>query len=35
MYKNGKFLLRADNKEFKDIVVNSKDSFQIIGRVYI
>ena len=35
MYKNGKFLLRADNKEVKDINVGSKDKFQIIGRVYI
>lgn len=35
MYKNDKFVLRADNKEVKDITVNSKDTFQIIGRVYI
>ena len=35
MYKKGKFILRADNKDVKDISVNSKDSFQIIGRVYI
>lgn len=35
LYKNGKFLLRADNKEFKDINVSSKDKFQIIGRIYI
>lgn len=35
LYKNDKFVLRADSKEFKDITVNSKDLFQIIGRVYI
>lgn len=35
MYKKDKFILRADNKDVKDINVNSKDSFQIIGRVYI
>ncbi len=35
MYKKDKFLLRADNKDVKDITVNSKDKFQIIGRVYI
>ena len=35
MYKNGKFVLRADNKEIKDINISSKDQFQIIGRVYI
>ena len=35
MYKNGKFILRADKKDSKDISVNSKDDFQIIGRVYI
>lgn len=35
MYKKDKFVLRADNKDVKDITVNSKDKFQIIGRVYI
>jgi len=35
MYKRDKFILRADNKDVKDITVNSKDNFQIIGRVYI
>ena len=35
LYKNDKFVLRADSKDFKDITVNSKDLFQIIGRVYI
>lgn len=35
MYKNNKFVLRADNKQYKDITVNSKDTFQIIGKVYI
>ena len=35
MYKKDRFVLRADNKDVKDITVSSKDSFQIIGRVYI
>ena len=35
MYKKDKFVLRADNKDNKDITINSKDKFQIIGRVYI
>ena len=35
LYKNDKFVLRADNKNYKDITVNKKDSFQIIGRVYV
>ena len=35
LYKKDKFVLRADNKDFKDITINSKDTFQIIGRVYI
>ncbi len=35
LYKKDKFILRADNKNFKDITITSKDSFQIIGKVYI
>lgn len=35
LYKKDKFVLRADNKDVKDININSKDVFQIIGRVYI
>ena len=35
LYKKDKFILRADSKDIKDITVNSKDSFQIIGKVYI
>jgi transcriptional regulator with XRE-family HTH domain len=35
MYKKDKFILRADNKNVKDISVSSKDSFQILGRIYI
>lgn len=35
MYKNDKFVLKADNRDIKDITVNSKDKFQIIGKVYI
>lgn len=35
LYKKDKFVLRADNKDIKDITINNKDSFQIIGRVYV
>ena len=35
LYKKDKFILRADNKDIKDITINNKDSFQIIGKVYI
>ena len=35
MYKKDKFLLRADNKDVKDINISSRDDFKIIGRVYI
>ena len=35
LYKKDKFDLRADSKDIKDITVNNKDSFQIIGKVYI
>lgn len=35
MYKNDKFVLKADNRDVRDITVNSKDKFQIIGKVYI
>ena len=34
-YRNGKFVLKATNKEFKDISISSSDCFQIIGKVYI
>ena len=35
LYKKDKFILRADNKKINDITVNSNDSFQIIGKIYI
>lgn len=35
IYKNDKFILRADNKDYKDITINHKDFFKIIGRVYV
>ncbi len=35
LYKKDKFVLKADNKEFKDITINNKDDFQIIGKIYI
>ena len=35
IYKKGKFVLKADNKEIKDINVSNSDKFQIIGKIYI
>lgn len=35
LFKKGKFVLRAENKNIKDITVSSSDHFQIIGKVYI
>lgn len=35
IYKKDKFVLKADNKEFKDLTINSHDKFQIIGRIYV
>ena len=35
LYKKGKFVLKADNKEVKDINVSNSDKFQIIGKIYI
>lgn len=35
IYKKGKFVLKAENKEIPTITVSSDDSFSIIGKVYI
>ena len=35
LYKKDKYILKADNKDIKDITINSHDSFQIIGRIYV
>ncbi len=35
IYKRGKFVLRADNKEFDDIQINNTFDFQIIGKIYV
>ncbi len=35
LYKKDKFILRADDKDLKDITISNKDEFQIIGKVYI
>ena len=35
LYKKDKFVLRADNRNIKDVTVNGKDYFQIIGKVYV
>lgn len=35
LFKKGKFVLKAENKNIKEITISSSDHFQIIGKVYI
>lgn len=35
IYKRGHFVLKANDKMYKDIVISDTDNFQIIGKVYI
>lgn len=35
IYKRNKIILKATNKSVKDITISSKDSFFIIGKIYI
>lgn len=35
LFKRGKFVLKAEDKQIKDITLSSTDKFQIIGKVYI
>ncbi len=35
MYKKGKFVLKAENKEIPNITISDNDTFSIIGKVYI
>jgi phage repressor protein C with HTH and peptisase S24 domain len=35
MYRKGKFVLKADNKEVSDISVGQNDKFYIVGRIYL
>lgn len=35
MYKKDHFVLKANDKNFKDITISDSDDFQIIGKVYI
>ena len=35
IYKNGKFILKANNKNYNNIKVSSFDDFLIIGKAYI
>lgn len=35
MYRKGKFILKADNKEVDDITVTNSDQFYIVGRIYL
>ena len=35
LYKKGRFVLKANDKNFEDITISDSDDFQIIGKVYI
>ena len=35
MFKNGKFVLKANNKNYPNIKINNSDDFIIIGKAYI
>lgn len=35
IYKNGKFILKANNKNYKNIKISTFDDFIIIGKAYI
>ena len=35
LYKRGKFALKADDRDLKDINVSSSDTFYIIGKIYL
>lgn len=35
IYKNGKFILKANNKNFNNIKISKSDDFIIIGKIYL
>ncbi len=35
IYKKGNFILKANDKKFKDITISESDHFQIIGKIYL
>ena len=35
LYKNGKFVLKANNKNFNNIRISKSDDFTIIGKIYL
>lgn len=35
LYRKGKFVLKADDKELKDITVSNSDNFYVIGKIYL
>ena len=35
LYKRGRFALKADNKNLKDINISNSDNFYIIGKIYL
>jgi transcriptional regulator with XRE-family HTH domain len=35
LYKKDKFVLKAENKEIKDIQISKNDNFYIIGKIYM
>lgn len=35
LYRKDHFILKANDKKFKDITISDSDDFQIIGKIYI
>lgn len=35
IYRKNHFILKANDKKFKDIVISDEDDFQIIGKIYV
>ena len=35
IYKRGKFALKADNRDLKDINISNSDIFYIVGKIYV
>ena len=35
LYRRGKFALKADDKELKDINISNSDTFYVIGKIYL
>ena len=35
IYRKNHFILKANDKKFKDIMISDEDDFQIIGKIYV